>query len=131
MPPEIAPTSLFNNPAVIGGGIGGIIAVLLILVLWRMLIRIDDTIHLFITGQERIITSVTSTADKITTAFRESSAAQRTDQQYVMLALERIQSKQDILLDRTSRTFEQVAFHRGVSETQLTGSPPAVVTSKE
>lgn len=121
------PISIFSNPAVISGGIGGIIAIILMGILYKVLTRIDDSIHEFIKGQQNIVLGMSGVADKIVDAFHETSAIARSDQQATTIAIERLQSKLDVLLDRTGRTFEQIAIHRGVSEPPLVGTPPAIV----
>lgn len=117
--PEAGP--LLNNPAVTAGGIGGVLAILLIFVLWRMLVRIDDSIHEFNRGQHEA-------ADKISRSVADAIGQFHDDKVDMIRAMDHVLGKLDMLLDRTSRTFEQVAFHRGVSEPPLTGQSPAVIT---
>lgn len=114
------PTALINNPAVVQGGIGAVIAVMLILVLWRMLVRIDDSIHKFTDGQHEM-------ADKISDSVREAMNHIHGDNTEVLRAVDRLTGRIDLLIDRQDRTFEQVAIHRGVAESPR----PAIVTPKE
>lgn len=119
---------LFSNPAVIGGGIGGIIALVLIAVMYKMLVRIDDTIHQFIDGQVKVIDAIRMAGDSFTGAVREMTSDLREGQTQIMREQARQSAKLEVLLDRGQHTFEQVAIHRGVSETAQTGTPPAIVT---
>jgi hypothetical protein len=112
--------SLLNNPAVIGGGIGGIISVLLIGVMYRGFLRVGDAITQFTEGQA---TSSRMVAKSISDAFERM----HDDNIAMIRAFDQISAKLDVLLDRTSRTFEQVAIHRGVSEPPLVGAPPAII----
>jgi hypothetical protein len=121
-------TSALLNPTVLASlGVGGIISVILIVVGYKLLIRVDDSIHAFTESLQATTLATTSTISK---SIADAISQTHEDNVETVRALDRMGSKLDVLLDRTSRTFEQVAIHRGVSEPPLTGSAPAIITPK-
>lgn len=123
--PEVGP--LFSNPAIVSGGIGGIIAVLLIVIVFRMLVRIDDSIHAFTDGQQRVISGIDGVGEKVALAITRALERIHDDNVSQARDLGVIHGKLDVLLERTNLILQNVAYHRGVAEGAVLGTPPAIL----
>lgn len=134
--------SILSNPAVIAGGVSGVVAILLVVVVIRMimtilsktlsinLVRLDNSLHSFIDGQGKVIGAIGEASRDFSRSVEVLTDKLYNGQKELMANQARQEAKLDVLLDRTSRTFEQVAIHRGVAESNLMGQPPAIITPR-
>lgn len=126
--PEAGP--ILSNPSVASAGIGGLLAIILIFVMYRMLVRIDDSIHAFTEGQTKVIVEIGNVGERVARAVAEALDRIHNDNLTAAKDLGMLHSKLDVLLERSSRIYENVAFHRGVAEPPITGQPPAIINPR-